>query len=503
MSFLRQTLARYPLARIGVAAGLGVVFAAPLASVSYGPLALVLPLALVAGLVLLRHPWLGVLVVLFFIPIDADKLPGPLASLSPTKLAGAACLAIAAFQFALRDRSITTLASPLWPPLALFLVLNILAVLVSPYPETAQQEVQDMAIAMLTFVLCLVFLRGPRDLERATAVVLAGLVVSAFLGVTGFALRLEAFTIGHHEGTILRATGGLSDPNGFAATIVFGVPLCGVWVGHARSTAERLIALGVLSLLVMGVVLSQSRGGVLVLVATLGLMMWRHRGLITIRRLGLVVVGFCLATVTVISLAPDSFWARQASLFVDDDGPDRSLQRRTSYLFVAADGVLAAPLLGHGTGTFPELYARSSWAPRFATVYNPDLYRQAHNTYLEVVVGSGLAGLAVWLLLLGLTWRSLRRADRMMRARGDPLRADLAEAWAIALVSLLAHMMILSLLTLKLVWAVVAMASLMEARARTLDAALAGAPQTGAPPRPRPDPFYRLLMRLRRKGTPR
>lgn len=457
-----------PLVRLGLAAALACVIAAPLASDTYGVLAVVVPLALVAGLVLLRHPWLGVLVFVFFIPFDNGKLPGILSSLTPTKLAGAACLALAAFQMMIRVLPPRVLSSPLWIPLGLFFVLNVISMLFSVYPETAEDEFKEMVIALLVFTLCLVFLRDGRAVERMTLVLLAGIVITALLGIVGYILRIPDLTIGADGRSLLRAVGGLNDPNIFSAVVIFGIPLSALWIARPGPGLARLAGVAALGILVTGAVLSQSRGGFLVMLATMAMMAWRHRGLITLRRLGLVVVAGCLGTITVISLAPDSFWARQASVFVDS-GPDRSLGRRASYLFVAADGLLESPLLGHGPGTFPDLYAQSAWAPKFQRVYDPYLRRQAHNTYVEVLIGSGIPGLALWLTVVALALRDLRFAQRTLRARGDPQGADLADAWLIAGLSLLAYLMILSFLNLKLLWVTLAVSTLMAERARALE----------------------------------
>ena len=63
---------------------------------------------------------------------------------------------------------------------------------------------------------------------------------------------------------------------------------------------------------------------------------------------------------------------------------------------------LARPLLGWGLGTFPDVY------PQFRSFYTTFFVNEAHNDYIQLLVETGLAGFAVGIWFLVLTFRGAR-----------------------------------------------------------------------------------------------
>ncbi|MGB0671367.1 MAG: O-antigen ligase family protein, partial [Rhodospirillales bacterium] len=226
-----------------------------------------------------------------------------------------------------------------------------------------------------------------------------------------------------------------------------------------------LFALGIILTDLAGVAASQSRSGFMVLLVVLGLIAWDHRHLITLKRLGLVIFFAGVVGGGVIVSLPDSFWARQATVF-DSGGDDRSLGRRFSYVLVGRDAFFDSPLLGHGPGTFPDLYGRSSYAPQFVTKFDTELERYAHNTYIEVIVGAGLPGLIFFLALLARTLANMRQARDLYAAAGDEDAAGLSRAWSLATIGLMVFILMLSQLSLKYLWLVIAVSVLLLRFAR-------------------------------------
>jgi O-antigen ligase len=74
-------------------------------------------------------------------------------------------------------------------------------------------------------------------------------------------------------------------------------------------------------------------------------------------------------------------------------------------LTIARDSLrmwLARPLLGWGLGTFPDVY------PQFRSFYTTFFVNEAHNDYVQLLVETGLAGFAVGIWFLALTFRGAR-----------------------------------------------------------------------------------------------
>ena len=94
---------------------------------------------------------------------------------------------------------------------------------------------------------------------------------------------------------------------------------------------------------------------------------------------------------TVIAVTPPSYWERQVSL---TKWQDSSIGRRQAYLIVGWQSFKEHPFLGSGTGTFRDLYSKSNYARVFAKE-GSTTRRFAHNTYVEVLVGSGILGFLI------------------------------------------------------------------------------------------------------------
>lgn len=466
-----------PLVAVGAAGAVSLALYAGL-----GPLALAVPAGALIAMAVLRFPWLTVATIAALVPFDIVRDLGGLPS--PSKLAGVAGLGCLGLGLVLGRLSLRALASPLWPWLGVFVAVAGISALFSAYPDTARSEMEDIGVVVLTFVLSLAFVRDLNRVVWLTNLVILSIGLSAFLGVVGYIMDVPVFTMGLEDNALKRATGGSLDPNQFAMLVIFSIPLVVDRLRQARNGLWRALLLAILLTDLAGVVFSQSRSGFLVLVAVGLIMAWAHRDLITPRRLGLLLFAGAITLAAVAVLVPQDFWDRQATL-LDSDG-DRSLGRRTSYIYVAGDAVLRAPLLGHGPGTFPDLYAVSDYAPTFMTSYSTALRRYAHNTYLEVVTGMGALGLGLFLGFVARVLINLIDGARRFRRAGNPRAADLSQAWLIALIGMLLYMMVLSALTLKLLWIAAAVSSVLWTLSVTASTNGVGAapasPRAGIPP---------------------
>jgi O-antigen ligase len=113
--------------------------------------------------------------------------------------------------------------------------------------------------------------------------------------------------------------------------------------------------------------------------------------------------------------------------------------RRAAYIDVALQSFKQHPVLGTGPLTFKDVWLNSIMAREFKIEERP-----AHNTYLEVLVGSGLVGLIIFLLLL---WRALANfshARRIFRDMGDIEMASLVGAYRLSFISVLIYFFIKS-----------------------------------------------------------
>jgi len=70
--------------------------------------------------------------------------------------------------------------------------------------------------------------------------------------------------------------------------------------------------------------------------------------------------------------------------------------------------------------------------------------RPAHNTYVEVLIGTGLVGLASFLILLAFVFRNYVNAEHMLRRAGEDRAAHLVGAYKIAFLAILIYFFVKS-----------------------------------------------------------
>ena len=146
------------------------------------------------------------------------------------------------------------------------------------------------------------------------------------------------------------AGGAFGDPNDLALDFVIVLPLTLWLLTRSRRGSARLLCLAMLVLLVAGVVASQSRGGLLGLLAVVALMILgsRHRLLIAAAAAGLGLF--------VVAAAPPQTWERIHT--IRNYQADENAQNRLSLWRTGLQMWSDHPLTGVGPGAFPIAYGR-------------------------------------------------------------------------------------------------------------------------------------------------
>jgi O-antigen ligase len=381
------------------------------------------------------------------------QLPGP-AFMKVDWLLMAALLVMIGVYLMTLKRPPVRLQSNIWGPLGLFLVANIVSVAFSPYPEQATGGL----IALLqsgVFIVVATLMVNDRGVETVLPWVL-GLSVglNATLSILGYFFGLELFT---HEGG--RAFGATIGANNMALMCVFTLPLMIHCMIYASTASRCWLGALLAVILIFGVFSTVSRGGFVNLLVVLVLVAVQYRKHFHPRYLGLLVAGFALAATLVVAVVPTAFFERQVSL-VTEGTQDKSISRRSYYIRVGLEAFGERPLMGWGPNAFQEIWVESRAARRFNMEKRP-----AHNTYMEVAVGSGLVGLAVFGFLMVRTYRNYAEAQRLFARQERDREAHLMGAYKVGVVIVLVYFLFKSglehkyfLLALPLSYAVLAYA---------------------------------------------
>lgn len=200
----------------------------------------------------------------------------------------------------------------------------------------------------------------------------------------------------------------LGDGNDFALSVNLVVPFCLFLMTESRSLTKRLVYAGVLIFLILSVLMTQSRGGVIAL-ACVGLYFWSRS-----ERKVLGIIAIVVICVIAVSFAPMELSKRMESLTGEE--LDGSAQGRLlawgSAIRMAADN----PLLGVGVGHFPV---------KFGVEYRPEAidtsgmpWLTAHSTYFLILGELGIPGIVFLVGIIVANFRAGERTLRKIRVQG-------------------------------------------------------------------------------------
>ena len=234
--------------------------------------------------------------------------------------------------------------------------------------------------------------------------------------------------------------GPYANYNHFAGAMELLLPLPFAWWLLARAEiGKRLLAFWAAVTMIVALVYSLSRGGLLALAVQLAALfwfIWRERAQAPQRMKSsntpiLVGVALVVSLVLVLGLAYDQLAARFQLL--QQGAQEYSLVTRRVYW---ADGwrmFIAHPLTGVGLGAFPTAYPQvgrsSAQLERLETT---------HNDYLQLLTDAGMVGAALLLWFLYELARQLRRARQHWPSLRSHDRAACLGGW-LAMLGLAVH----------------------------------------------------------------
>ena len=414
-------------------------------------------IGLVGFTVLYRKPTWGLLGIAALVPFEGFFKDS---SVSGSKLLGASLAVIVMLQLALHQIPSQRLRSNLWHCLIGFMVLYFLSLLNTDDMGISLGHLRELSVGLVLFVITLLI---GRELNLDLFARLVTLAVTATCAMAMFSAKFQ------DQG---RAAGLLEDPNAFAMLIAFAIPLALLLVIRSPNLLHRLFWGACCLLLLGGMTKTESRSGLVVLALSLLIGIWHYRAQLTHirpRHLGFVMLGAAIVIPLAIYAMPAGYMARIQSLSILSAGSkaqDESLGRRASYIVVGSQMIREHPVLGSGPGTFPLHYATTGYAKAFSANRKiGDLYRRAHNTYLEIFSELGVPAGLFFVGMLGLGLYNLIRARAAWMLRGDGYRADMMTHLGVSFLSLTLFLMFLSAPNQKYVWIMLALTSVLRIKA--------------------------------------
>jgi len=214
-----------------------------------------------------------------------------------------------------------------------------------------------------------------------------------------------------------------ANPNDLAGMCLLFVAMAAGALVTERTRWVRLCALAGIVVLPLLIILTQSRGAFVALLAFAAITLraqWR-------RGRTLLLAG--AAVITVLVAAPDSVWRRIGTLrdvgtedarAVASDESRASTEQRLEIWKVARAMIAEHPLTGVGLGAYPEVHAQMALRPVFKRTAQG--HRDTHSTYLNILAEMGVPGLILFSLVVALPLLGAERARRRLKAT-HPTRA--------------------------------------------------------------------------------
>lgn len=394
------------LAAVGISCFAGAAWYAtktPLAALALG-------LAPFAVLIVFRFPVAIVVGFVVFSLFRIHEAYPMLYSLRIPQLLAIGALATLGYQFA--TRRLTPFLTPeLKVALTFFILVSVGVMFASNFGLAfGFWNGTFLKIAIMVFAIAWL-VQKPGDLALASRVfVIAGILVALV------AIQNRHNGIGLVEGTrvtIGRSFGSmLGDPNDLALVLLFPASFAAAMIlRRGLGFHDRIIGLAGLATVILGIVYTQSRGGLLGLMAVCGVYAWNR----TKNKMLLVLAGGAAGTALFVLAG-----VGDRSVVAAADGIDESSMGRLYAWEAAFRMALSNPLSGVGLDNFYANYFfySSHWDGKNHAV---------HSTWFGVLAESGFLGFGVFCTMVGVTLRRAMVSER--EARQWPAHLDRGIAW--------------------------------------------------------------------------
>jgi probable O-glycosylation ligase (exosortase A-associated) len=287
----------------------------------------------------------------------------------------------------------------------LLLVPLILSVALALHPTLCYQAFWWYITSVSAAALIPLVIQTEKDFRR--------LIVVMALSIGYVGSRYGLYGVIHGGARFSGGYGGsYSDNNTLGLALAMGIPIC--WYGRnlVRWLPVRLGLLLATFLTIGGVVFTHSRGAAISVLAAFVVILLHGR-----HRL-LMLVALVVLTAPSVYLVRDSYFDRMGTLKNTQTAEkDESIQDRMEAARVGWRIWQDYPLIGVGFGSFNEM---SLWH-RYA---GPDgKHNNAfvmHDTYLQMLVDSGIFALLAYLAMLGTAVVLLDRSVRRLKRAGSP-----------------------------------------------------------------------------------
>jgi O-antigen ligase len=311
----------------------------------------------------------------------------------------------------------------------------------------AAVELSRWGLCGLVVLVLLTSLRSRRDIRLVVGGFVLGIVLSVAVGLVHDGLGGGPATGETLTSTEGRLKGGLGDPNVLGAAIVPAIALAAGLLAVVRGRV-RVVLLACIGVLVVGLGATQSRGGgvaALVALVVAFIVMRNHRKPVLVAAIGVVAIG-----VAYFSAYPQG-WDRMRK---SDGGNGRSDLWQVAWRITGDHPVTGVGL--HNFTVHSPRYVREPGALKNVKLI-AERPHVVHNTYLELLVETGVIGLSLFLVAVATSLIAGVKAARQFEARGDIAWGAVARAAVVAASAVLAAAVFVTIGSREMFWFILAL----------------------------------------------
>ena len=304
---------------------------------------------------------------------------------------------------------------PWTPEVGGMVAISLVMLLTAPFsvwPFGAISTFTDLYVkVLLVFVLLLHTLSSPSLLRRFTWLIVLAMGWASANGVGDYVRGVNLMGGERLQGAV-PGLGLMGNPNDLAMNMVAFMPFAAFKALSPGKPLPRLVAGGIVLLMLATILFTKSRGGFLGLVVVALLVILQARRI----RPGIAMAAL-LAALVVPPFLPQTFWTRASSIFNSEEDTTGSREARIELMQDAWRTFNERPFTGVGAGQFQN--------------YNPperlQPWHETHNVELQLLTELGVLGFAAftWFLVrtaitLARTWRALQPRGRRRRDEVPP-----------------------------------------------------------------------------------
>jgi O-antigen ligase len=402
----------------------------------------VLPsIAIISVFIIARYPAAGYFLLVFLFPFrdyTAVYSLQSLGSVSPQKLIGVWLFIVLFFIFILKRDQKINIKSNLWMFLGLFFVLSLVSGVVSDYRATSFQSLFKLITPFIIFLLTLAFL-NLQGLRRTLPKVIIASVIVSFI-ITLIRTFFTVGSMGAFQQTFFDV-----GPKAYSILLIFPLPLLAHQCFFTQRFRNRVMILMLTAACALGVTLTHSRAGTTIVIISFILIAVMYGRRFKPRYLGIILSLVLVALTITLIAVPFTYWTHMARS-IGQSSTDSSFVSRASYLKVGMESVRKNPVIGTGPGTFKDIYKKTGYALKRARIFGKgeSLERRAHNTYIEVLVGTGILGLLFYSAIIIAAHRNFYQARRNFLHKGRLEMGSLTGAYWISYTAMLIYMLFIT-----------------------------------------------------------